>query len=72
MKEKHNPNSTIHVYWVLESCDLPHKMKFEPDQSKVGHYLLTVTEKMTIYELIGKLRWLADRMSVMKDARKAL
>lgn len=72
MKEKHNPESAIHVYWVLESCDLPQKMKFEPDSVKTGHYLLTVTERMTIYELIRKLKWLADRMSVMKDARKAL
>ena len=72
MKEKHNPGSSIHVYWVLENCDLPPKMKFEPDQTKADHYLLTVTEKMTIYQLIAKLKWLADRMSVIKDARKAL
>jgi hypothetical protein len=72
MKEKHNPGSAIHVYWVLESYELPHKLKFEPDSAKAGHYLLTVTDKMTIYELIRKLKWVADRMSVMKDARKAL
>ncbi len=72
MKEKHNQKSAINVYWVLEGCDLPAHMKFEPDLSKSGHYLLTVTEKMTIYQLIGKLKWIADRMSVIKDARKAL
>lgn len=72
MKEKHNPTSAVHVYWVLESCELPQKLKFEPDSAKAGHYLLTVTDKMTIYELIRKLKWVADRMSVMKDARKAL
>lgn len=72
MKEKHNPNTPIHVYWVLEICELPQKLKFEPDLTKSGHYLLTVTDKMTVYELISKLKWIADRMSVMKDARKAL
>lgn len=72
MKEKHNPGSSINVYWVLEGCDLPPKMKFEQDNTKSGHFLLTVTETMTIYQLIGKLRWIADRMSVIRDARKAL
>lgn len=72
MKEKHNPATQIHVYWVLESCDLPANMKFEPDLVKSGHFLLTVTKKMSIYRLINNLKWIADRMSVIKDARKAL
>ena len=72
MKEKHNKGAAIHVYWVLERADLPSGMKFEPDQKKKGHYVLTVTEKMTLHKLISKLKWIADRMSVMKDAGRAL
>lgn len=72
MKEKHNPGSAINVYWVLETIEPPQKMKFVPDKTNEDHYFLTVTEPMTIYELIAKLKWLADRMSVMSDARKAL
>lgn len=72
MKEKHNPGTSIHVYWVLEKADLPADMKFEPDRRKKGHYLLTVTKKMSIFQLVAKLKWVADRMSVMKDARRAL
>lgn len=72
MKEKHNPGAAINVYWVLEAADLPPDMKFEPDQKKKGHYLLTVTRKMTIKELVDKLKWIADRMNVMEDVGKAL
>jgi hypothetical protein len=72
MKEKHNFGSAINVYWVLEIIELPNKMKFVPDKTNQDHYFLTVTEQMTIYELISKLKWLADRMSVMSDARRVL
>jgi hypothetical protein len=72
MKEKHNPGSAINVYWVLETIEPPKKMKFVVDSARADHYFLTVTEPMTIYELIAKLKWLADRMSVISDARKAL
>lgn len=69
MKEKHNPGAKIDVYWVLESADLPPDMKFEPDQNKKGHYFLTVTQRMTLPQLITRLKWVADRMSVMRDCR---
>jgi hypothetical protein len=72
MKEKHSPGNTINVYWVLEGADLPKNIKFEQDRKQNGHYLLTVTKKMTIYQLIAKLKWVADRMSIMVDAGKAL
>lgn len=72
MKEKHNQGASINVYWVLEKADIPSGMKFEPDQKKKGHYLLTVTQKIPLHQLIFKLKWLADRMSVIKDAGKAL
>ena len=72
MKEKHNQGASINVYWVLQAADLPADMKFEPDQKKKGHYLLTVTRKMTIKELVDKLKWIADRMNVMEDVGKTL
>lgn len=72
MKEKHNPGAAIHVYWVLETSDVPPGLKFEPDLSKKGHYLLTVTQKMSLQQLVSKLKWIADRMSVIKDAGRVL
>lgn len=56
----------------LEKADIPSSMKFEQDLKKKEHYLLTVTEKMSLYKLVSKLKWLADRMSVIKDAGRAL
>lgn len=72
MKEKHNPGADIHVFWVLEGSDLPSGMKFVPDYKQKGHYLLIITEKMMLHQLVEKLKWVADRMSVIRDARKAL
>lgn len=72
MKEKHNQGSAIHVYWILEKTDLPKYMKFEKDLKKKGHYFLTITEQMTVKQLIFKLKWIADRMSVIRDAERAL
>jgi hypothetical protein len=72
MKEKHNPGAAVHVYWVLEKADLPSDMKFVPDSNKQGHYLLTITRTMSLHQLVAKLKWIADRMSIMKDAGRAL
>ncbi len=72
LKEKHNPGEPVQVYWVLETADIPTKMKFVADRNNDQHFLLTVTETMTVWELISKLSWLADRMSVMQDMRKVL
>lgn len=72
MKEKHNTGSAINVYWVLEKADLPVNMNFEADRKKKGHFFLTITKRMTLYQLVQKLKLVAYRMSVIKDARKAL
>ncbi|TQV71331.1 hypothetical protein FKG94_19650 [Exilibacterium tricleocarpae] len=72
MKEKHNQGAVVDVYWILEEADLPPKMKFVPDRGKKGHYLLTVTERITLQQLVDKLKWVADRMSVIRNAEKAL
>jgi len=72
MKEKHNLGASINVYWAMESVLLPEKLKFEPDRNKTGHYFLTVTEKMTLKQLVDKLKWIADHMAVIRDVRKSL
>ena len=66
----------VDVYWVLSGADIPSGMAFVPDKrpskSAKGHYLLTVTEKMKISTLVDKLKWVADRMSVIRSAEKVL
>lgn len=53
LKQKYNPGTPIHVYWVLEKADIPSGLAFEPDYKKKGHYLLTITERMAVYQLAG-------------------
>jgi len=72
LKEKHNPGKTLDIYWVLEKADIPPGLKFEPDLSKQGHYFLTVTEQMLLEKLVEKLKFMAQRMSVIKGAGKTL
>lgn len=62
----------VDVFWVLSRADIPAGLSFQPDRraskSAKGHYLLTVNERMKISSLVEKLKWIADRMSVIKDA----
>lgn len=66
----------VDVYWVLSKADIPVGMSFQldrrPSKSANGHYLLTVTEKMKISSLVEKLKWVADRMSVIRSAENIL
>ena len=71
-KKRHNLGKQVNVYWVLEQADLPPGMAFVKDREKDGHYFLTVTERVTLFKLVQKLKALARRMSVMTDAGKAL
>ena len=73
-KKNHNPGKQVNVYWVLEQADLPPGTAFVQDRgkNKEGHYFLTVTERMTVFKLVQKLKALARRMSVIIDAGKAL
>lgn len=67
---------SIDVYWVLSEADIPKGLKFvadsRPSKSAKGHYLLTVTEKMKTSSLVEKLRWVADRMSIIRDGSRVL
>ncbi len=60
----------VDVYWVLSKADIPKGMSFQPDQRKSksakGHYLLTVNEPMKTGTLVDKLKWVSDRMSVIR------
>lgn len=68
MLQKRNPGTAVQVYWVLEAADIPPGLAFVPDNRKKGHHFLTVTDKMLVHQLVEKLYWIADRMSVIKDA----
>ena len=49
-------------------------MKFIEDENlkKKGHYFLTVTDKMTVHQLVTNLKKVADRMSIIKNAERTL
>lgn len=78
MKQKKNPGSSIDVYWILENPEsptmkLPSNLKFVKDMtSNKGHYFLTVTEPMLLESLVKILKIVAYRMSIIKNAEKAL
>lgn len=72
LKKRHSAGGQVNIYWVLEKADIPPGMRFEPDRGKKGHYFLTVTEPMLLHTLVEKLKLLAQRMSVIRDAGDAL
>ena len=72
LKKKWSAGNPVDVYWVIEKCDLPHGLKFVADEKDNEHYFLTVTEKMTSYQLKVKLIAVAERMSVIKEAQNTL
>lgn len=72
LTEKHADGKAVNVYWVLEAADIPSGLKFVADERDDQHFLLTVTETMTVFTLASKLSWVADRMSKISDARKVL
>lgn len=74
MISKRNPGASVSVYWVLEKADIPSGLSFnvDPRDRKKQHYFLCVTEKMHVAKLREKLEWVADRMSVIRDAKEAL
>ncbi len=69
MSRKKKP---IDIFWVLSEADLPKKMKFEQDNKNPDHYFLTVTERMRVEDLVFNLKWVADRLSVIKEGGFAL
>lgn len=47
-------------------------MKFEKDENNSDHYFLTVTERMRVEDLVYNLKWVADRLSVIKEGGSVL
>jgi hypothetical protein len=72
LKKSKNRGKEVDVYWVFEKANLPPDLKFVADEKDNRHYFLTVTKKMTVTELVSKLKLLADRMSAIRDAERAL
>ena len=74
MKTKRNPGKPVSVYWILEKADIPAGLEFvaDPRDRRQQHYLLCATERMPVERLRAKLEWVADRMTVMRDAQVAL
>jgi hypothetical protein len=74
MKSKRNPDKAVSVYWILEKADIPDGLEFVPDprDRQRQHYLLAAVQGMRVTELRAKLEWVADRMSVIRDAQVAL
>ena len=56
------------AYWILEDSKvIPEDMEFIQDPDNAEHYLLTITKDMPISELVKKLQWIANHMTVMND-----
>ncbi|GLS25506.1 hypothetical protein [Marinibactrum halimedae] len=72
LKSSKNPGKNVDVYWVLEKADLPPGLKFVADSKDDRHYFLTVTEKMTVEILVSKLKWVADKMTIIKDGTRVI
>ncbi len=56
------------AYWILEDNKaIPDDLEFIQDPDNPAHYLLTVTKRMHINELVSKLNFMSQRMAVMND-----
>lgn len=69
MSRKKKP---VDIYWVLSGADIPPGMKFEEDKRSPSHYFLTVTKRMRVEDLVYNLKWVADRLSVIREGGCAL
>ena len=72
LKEKNNSGKKVNVYWVLEKADIPSDLEFVIDRKKKGHFFLTVTKRMTLSQLVIKLKLVAKRMSVIENVGSIL
>lgn len=70
LKASKNSGKSVDIYWVLEKADIPDGMKFVQDKKDDRHYFLTVTKEMTVETLVSKLKWVADRMSIIRDGTR--
>lgn len=71
-KIRHNPTKVVNIYWVLENADIPDGLKFVVDQGNPEHYFLTATKLMPLATLIQKLKLVAQRMTIIRNASNVL
>lgn len=58
------------AYWILEESDaIPVDMAFVQDPDNDEHYLLTITKDMKITDLVYKLTWISQRVTVMNNLK---
>jgi hypothetical protein len=64
----------VDVYWVISGADIPEGLAFVEDRNpkNKSHFFLAVTQQMTAVALVEKLKWVADRMSVIRAAERVL
>lgn len=72
MFKKRAKKKPVDIHWILSEADIPAGLAFVSDKDNDGHYFLAVTERMLVEQLVEKLKFVAFRMSVMKDGGRAL
>ncbi len=72
MFKKRAKKKPVDIHWVLSEADIPPGLAFMQDKENDGHYFLAVTERMLVEQLVEKLKFVAFRMSVIKDGGRAL
>lgn len=72
MFKKRAKKKPVDIHWVLSEADIPPGLAFMKDKGNDGHYFLAVTERMLVEQLVEKLKFVALRMSVIKDGGIAL
>lgn len=70
--KKRAKKKPVDIYWILSEADIPKGLAFKKDEGNSGHYFLAVTERMKVEQLVEKLRFVAYRMSVMKEGGAVL
>lgn len=72
MFKKRAKKKPVDIHWVLSEADIPKGLAFVADKDNDGHYFLAVTERMLVEQLVEKLKFVAFRMSVIKEGGCAL
>jgi len=72
MFKKRAKKKPVDIHWILSEADIPAGLAFMADKHNDGHYFLVVTERMLVEKLVEKLKFVAFRMSVIKEGGCAL
>lgn len=72
MFKKQAKKKPVDIHWILSEADIPKGLAFVKDEENSGYYFLAVTERMKVEQLVEKLKFVAFKMSVIKEGGKAL